>query len=106
MESKPPHIDDLRSSVRYNTNHIPIKLTGKDIDYDIPARLNNISSGGFQLLCSHYVAQQLSKPKYSQDGPMNIVAEIQDKDNAKTFVLNCKVVYIHQDQAPNDYCSD
>ena len=106
MEVRPQPTGDLRSSIRYNTKHIPIMLTSNDLCFDIPARLSNVSAGGIQIVCSNYSAQQLSKPKYSLDSPLNIVAEILDKDDSKTFELSCKVVYIHQNHSPNEYCSD
>ncbi len=110
MENKPQPIEDLRRSARHNANYIPLNLISNDVYYDIPARLNNVSLGGFQILCSHYAAQQLSKPKYSADGQgleaMNITAKILDKDDSKTFELSCKLVYIYQNFSPNDYCSD
>ncbi len=110
MKSKSPHIEDLRSSVRHNTNCIPTNLISNDIYYDIPARLNNVSLGGFQIMCSNYAAQQLSKSKYSADGQdseaMNIIVKILDKNDSKTFQLSCKIVYVHQNHSPSDYCSD
>ena len=109
MENNSPSVEDLRSSVRYNTNNIPINLISKDF-YDIPARLNNVSLGGFQILCSHYAAQQLIKSKCSTNNQgseaMIIMVEILGNDNSKTFELRCKVAYIHQNHTPNDYCSD
>jgi len=104
MEGKPPYGEDLRSSVRHNTNRIPINITSDKAYF--PARLNNVSLGGLQILCSHHVAQQLSRPKYSPDGPINFVAEILENDNSNTFMLVCKVVYIQQNYSPNDYCPD
>ena len=104
MEQILPYVEDLRSSVRHNTNRIPINIIG-DKAY-IPARLNNVSLGGLQILCSNYAAQQLSKSKYSLDGPINVVAEILDKDDLKTFELRCTVVYIHQNHSTTDYCSN
>ena len=105
MEGRPQHIEDLRSSVRYKTNNLPVNLISKDF-YDNSVRLNNVSLGGLQILCSHHAAQQLSRPKYSPDGPINIVAEILENDNSNTFMLVCKVVYIQQNYSPNDYCPD
>jgi hypothetical protein len=105
MEGRPPHIEDLRSSVRYKTNNLPVNLISKDL-YDNSVRLSNVSLGGLQILCSHHVAQQLSRPKYSPDGPINFVAEILENDNSNTFMLVCKVVYIQQNYSPNDYCPD
>jgi len=53
MENKPQPIEDLRRSARHNANYIPLNLISNDVYYDIPARLNNVSLGGFQILCSH-----------------------------------------------------
>ena len=109
MEDNSPSIENIRSAIRYNTNNLPINLICKEF-YDIPARLSNVSLGGFQILCSHYAAQQLSLTKYSADDQnseaINITIEILDKDDSKTFELSCKVAYIHEDHSPNDYCSD
>jgi len=108
MESRPPHIEDVRSSVRYKTNNLPVNLISKDF-YDNSVRLSNVSLGGLQILCNHHVAQQLSRPKYSPyspDGPINFVTEILENDNSNTFMLVCKVVYIQQNYSPNDYCPD
>jgi len=61
-------------------------------------------------MCSNYAAQQLSKSKYSADGQdseaMNIIVKILDKNDSKTFQLSCKIVYVHQNHSPSDYCSD
>ena len=104
MEGRSPHIEDLRNSIRHNINRIPINIISKNAY--IPARLNNVSSAGLQILCSNYAAQQLSKSKYSPDGPINVVAEILDKDDLITFELRCDVVYINKNHSPTDYCSD
>ena len=109
MENKTQPIENIRSSVRYNTNNLPVNLICKEF-YDIPARMSNVSLGGFQILCSHYAAQQLSQTKHSADDQnseaINITIEILDKDDSKTFELSCKVAYIHENNSPNDYCSD
>ena len=109
MENKTQPIENIRSSVRYNTNKLPVKLICKEF-YDIPARMSNVSSGGFQILCSQYAAQQLSRTKYSADDQNSeaiiITIEILDKDDSKTFELSCKIAYIHENNSPNDYCSD
>ena len=109
MENKTQPIENIRSSVRYNTNNPPVNLICKEF-YDIPARLSNVSLGGFQILCSHYAAQQLSRTKYSADDQNSeaiiITIEILDKDDSKTFELSCKVAYIRENTSPNDYCSD
>jgi hypothetical protein len=105
IESKLQLNEDLRSSIRYKTNNLPMNLMSRDLN-DFPARLSNVSSGGLEILCSHYAAQQLSKSEYSSDGPINIVAEILENDNSKPIMLRCKVAYIQQNHSPNDYCSD
>jgi hypothetical protein len=109
VESTPKFTEDLRSSARNKTNHLPINLIGNDIRH-IPVRLTNVSLGGFQIMCSNYVAQQFLKPKFSVDNQhpesVNIVVEILDKDDSKTFALNCKIVYIHENHTPSDYCSN
>ncbi len=105
MEGRPQHIEDLRSSVRYKTNNLPVNLISKDF-YDNSVRLSNVSLGGLQILCSHHAAQKLSRPKHSPDSPIKIVAEILENDNFNTFMLVCKVVYIQQNYSPNDYCPD
>ncbi len=109
MEDTPKFTEDLRSSARYKTNHLPINLISNDIRH-IPVRLNNVSLDGFQIMCSNYVSQQFSKPMFSVDDQhpetVNIVVEILDKDDSKTFALSCKIVYIHENHTPNDYCSN
>ena len=112
MEGKAQTSEDLRRSERHSTNYIPINLISNDIhfDYGIPARLNNVSLGGIQILCGYYAARQLSKSKYSADDQdskaVNIIVQIPDRDDSKPFELNCKLVYIHRNHSPNDYCSD
>jgi len=112
MEGKLQPTEDLRSSARYNTDYIPIILISNDIyyDYGIPARLNNVSLGGLQILCSYYAARQLLKSKYcadDQDSEVdNIILQFPDRDDSKPFELSCKLVYINQNHSPNDYCSD
>ncbi|RKZ70598.1 MAG: hypothetical protein DRQ48_06070 [Gammaproteobacteria bacterium] len=105
MEGRPQNSEDLRNSERYKTNNLPVNLISKD-SFDNSVRLSNVSSGGLQILCSHHAAQQLSTPKYSPDGPINIVAEILGNDNSSTFMLVCKVVYIQQNYSANDCCPD
>jgi len=112
MEAKLQPTEDLRRSPRHKTNHVPINLISNDIyyDYGIPARLNNVSLGGIQILCSYHSALQLAKSKYSADNQdseaVNVIVQIPDRDDSKPFELNCKLVYINRDHSPNDYCSD
>ncbi len=111
MDGKLQPIEDLRRSARYNTDYIPVNLISSYIDYDygVPARLNNVSLGGIQLLCGYYAARQLLKSKYfadDQDSEVdNIIVQIPDRDDSKPFELSCRLVYIHQNHAPNNYCS-
>ena len=105
MEGRPQHIEDLRSSVRFKTDNLPVKLISKDF-FDNSVRLSNVSLGGLQILCSHHAAQKLSRPMYSSNCTIKIVAEILENDNPNTFMLVCKVVYIQQNHSPNDYCPD
>ena len=106
MEGRPPYNEDLRSSERHDTNHIPSSLISNDLLYDIPARLSNVSLGGIQVLCSHFAVHELSKQKYSSDGSMNILVKIHDKDDSEASELSCKIVYTHRNYIPNSYCSD
>ena len=106
MESRPQSYKDLRSSTRYNTSDIPLSLISNDFHYDIPARLNNVSLGGIQILCSHFAIRELSRPRYSSDDSMNILVKIHDKDDSKSSELSCKLIYTHRNYSPNKYCSD
>ncbi len=111
MDGKLQPIEDLRRSERYNTNYIPVNLISNYIayDYGVPARLNNVSLGGIQLLCGYYAARQLLKSKYcadDQDSEVeNIIVQIPDRDDSKPFELSCKLIYIKQNHSPNNYCS-
>jgi len=111
MDGKLQPIEDLRRSERHNTDYIPVNLISNYIDYDygVPARLNNVSLGGIQLLCGYYAARQLLKSKNcadDQDSEVdNLILQIPDRDDFKPFELSCKLVYINQNHSPNDYCS-
>jgi len=105
VESKATNITNQayeeRKYTRYKVDHYQGEVTIPD-GTKISVLLNDISSGGFQVLCSDMVGQtltqkidQLKKIKASQ---VELTAYIPFKERVEQIKVNCKLAYLAKNE--------
>ncbi len=87
---------ERREYVRYNVGHYPVELKKPD-GTKLPALLNDVSFGGFQILCTGLTAHILSQKigLLTEDGGQDaeISINIPFKEGIEKIMANCKLAY-------------
>ena len=87
---------ERREYVRYNVDHYPVELKKPD-GTKLPALLNDVSFGGFQILCTGLTAHILSQKigLLTEDGGQDaeISINIPFKEGIEKIMANCKLAY-------------
>lgn len=88
-----------RRTPRYHVDHYPGEVTIPD-GTKMKVLLNNISSGGFLVLCTelaeYQLAQKISNLKKNKDSEIELSLHIPLQERVYKITANCKVTHISQ----------
>ena len=94
-------VHDKRETARYNVDHYPGEVTMPG-GTKISVLLNNVSSGGFQVLCAETAGQNLSQKigqlKKNKASKVELTANIPFKERVEQIKANCKLAYIAKNE--------
>ena len=92
------HVGERRECIRYNVDHYPAEVTRPD-GTTLHALLNDVSFGGFRILCTDLTAAHIlsKKPGHLMENEapeVQIAINIPSKESIEKIMADCKITYI------------
>jgi len=96
------HAHEKRECIRYNIDPYPIEVTRPD-GIKLHAILNNVSYGGFRILCTDLTAAHILSKKTghlmeNEAREVELAINIPSKESIEKIMADCKITYIAKNE--------
>jgi len=96
------HAHERRGCIRYNIDPYPAEVTRPD-GIKLHAILNNVSFGGFRILCTDLTAEHILSKKTghlmeNKAREVELAVNIPSKESIEKIVADCKITYITKNE--------